>query len=313
MEKASCVKDDQSGRAISDVMTRFKTGHGARKAIGRLSLAALLVFLGAPAGPSAASAQEGVAAACPGPPQAIVSDPNSNTRMAQTFVPSLSGSVTRAEMQVDDVSGQTSGYVVQVLAADSRGNPTNSVLAETKAPDVPDGQSTLTATFAPQSPVFAGQTYALALSRPGGYLAWDIRPDSGACPGKFFYSQAGGPWAGTIPGFGPYGQSAPADALFRLFVQPVTCKGKPATIIGTPGNDKLRGTARRDVMVGLGGRDKLSGRGGNDLICGGPGRDVLKGGKGNDRLYGQAGKDTLKGGPGRDRLKGGAGRDKQIQ
>jgi hypothetical protein len=80
---------------------------------------------------------------------------------------------------------------------------------------------------------------------------------------------------------------------------PPTCKGQPATIVGTNGRDVRKGTSVRDVMVGLGGNDKLSGLGGNDLICGGPGKDTLKGGKGNDKLYGQAGKDSLNGGPGK--------------
>ena len=92
-----------------------------------------------------------------------------------------------------------------------------------------------------------------------------------------------------------------------------TCKGQPATIVGTNGRDVRKGTSGRDVMVGLGGNDKLSGLAGNDLICGGAGKDKLKGGKGNDKLLGEAGKDTLKGGAGNDKLKGGAGKDKQVQ
>jgi Ca2+-binding RTX toxin-like protein len=96
-------------------------------------------------------------------------------------------------------------------------------------------------------------------------------------------------------------------------VAPPTCKGKPATIVGTEGTDVRKGTSGKDVIVGLGGNDKLSGLAGNDLICGGAGKDTLKGGKGNDKLYGEAGKDTLKGGPGKDKLKGGAGKDKQVQ
>ena len=51
---------------------------------------------------------------------------------------------------------------------------------------------------------------------------------------------------------------------------PPTCKGIPATIIGTDGSDVRSGTPGRDVIVGLGGNDKLSGLAGNDLICGGP-------------------------------------------
>jgi RTX calcium-binding nonapeptide repeat (4 copies) len=92
-----------------------------------------------------------------------------------------------------------------------------------------------------------------------------------------------------------------------------TCKGKPATIVGTGGNDVRTGTSDKDVMVGLGGNDKLSGLAGNDLICGGAGKDTLKGGKGNDKLYGGAGKDTLRGGAGKDKLKGGPGKDRQVQ
>ena len=83
---------------------------------------------------------------------------------------------------------------------------------------------------------------------------------------------------------------------------PPTCKGKPATIVGTSGNDVRNGTSGKDVMVGLSGNDKLSGLAGNDLICGGAGKDALNGGKRNDKLYGEAGKDTLRGGPGKDKL-----------
>jgi hypothetical protein len=94
---------------------------------------------------------------------------------------------------------------------------------------------------------------------------------------------------------------------------PPTCKRRPATIVGTEGNDVRKGTSGKDVIVGLGGNDKLSGLAGNDLICGRAGKDTLRGGKGNDKLYGNAGKDTLKGGPGKDKLKGGRGKDKQVQ
>jgi Ca2+-binding RTX toxin-like protein len=100
-----------------------------------------------------------------------------------------------------------------------------------------------------------------------------------------------------------------------------TCKGQPATIIGTPGDDVRMGTPGRDVMVGLEGNDTLSGfegddticgRAGNDTLYGGPGNDTLLGQKGKDKLLGEAGKDTLKGGPGKDKLNAGAGKDKLL-
>jgi Ca2+-binding RTX toxin-like protein len=84
-----------------------------------------------------------------------------------------------------------------------------------------------------------------------------------------------------------------------------TCKGNPATIVGTPGKDVLSGTGGRNVIAGLGGNDSLSGLAGNDLICGGKGNDKVKGGKGNDTLIGGANADRLFGGAGNDRLFGG--------
>jgi RTX calcium-binding nonapeptide repeat (4 copies) len=94
---------------------------------------------------------------------------------------------------------------------------------------------------------------------------------------------------------------------------PPTCNGKPATIVGTNGNDVRGGTAGKDVIVGLGGSDRLLGLAGNDVLCGGVGKDILNGGKGNDMLFGEAGRDALKGGEGKDKLKGGPGKDKQLQ
>jgi RTX calcium-binding nonapeptide repeat (4 copies)/LVIVD repeat len=91
------------------------------------------------------------------------------------------------------------------------------------------------------------------------------------------------------------------------------CAGRKATVVGTNGKDKLRGTRKKDVISAGGGNDKVRGRKGNDLICGGNGRDRLAGGAGKDRIRGGAGRDTLLGGPGRDKLRGGAGRDTARQ
>jgi Ca2+-binding RTX toxin-like protein len=88
-----------------------------------------------------------------------------------------------------------------------------------------------------------------------------------------------------------------------------TCKGIPATIVGTGGNDVRIASPGRDVIVGLGGNDSLSGLAGNDVICGGAGRDRLKGGPGNDFLSGQKGSDKLAGQKGKDKLSGKKGKD----
>jgi RTX calcium-binding nonapeptide repeat (4 copies) len=109
------------------------------------------------------------------------------------------------------------------------------------------------------------------------------------------------------------------------------CAGKPITMSGTNGADKLSGTPAADVIAGQLGNDVIKGLAGKDTLCGGLGRDRLLGAKGNDLLLGEAGKDTLKGGagkdklkggpaadmleggPGKDKLKGGAGKDVQVQ
>jgi hypothetical protein len=87
------------------------------------------------------------------------------------------------------------------------------------------------------------------------------------------------------------------------------CAGKPITMSGTNGADKLSGTPGADVIAGQLGNDVIKGLAGKDIVCGGGGRDKTVGGKGSDKLLGEGGKDTLKGGPGKDTLKGGPGAD----
>jgi hypothetical protein len=89
-----------------------------------------------------------------------------------------------------------------------------------------------------------------------------------------------------------------------------TCAGRPATIIGTAGRDRLVGTRKRDVIAALGGPDIVKAGKGKDIVCAGPGRDRVAGGAGSDKLLGGKGRDTLRGGAGRDKLFGGPGRDR---
>lgn len=89
-------------------------------------------------------------------------------------------------------------------------------------------------------------------------------------------------------------------------------------VIGSDGNDRLRGDEGNNVLAGNDGNDRLDGRdgddhliggAGNDRLHGGNGADDLDGGDGNDRLIGGAGDDDLDGGVGNDRLSGGTGND----
>jgi Ca2+-binding RTX toxin-like protein len=99
-----------------------------------------------------------------------------------------------------------------------------------------------------------------------------------------------------------------------------SCRGKPATIVGTEGNDAIEATAERDVIWAGLGEDTVRGGLGSDLICGGPGGDFVDGGRGNDfidggggagdRVIGGFGDDTVLGGPGdRDEVAGYLGID----
>lgn len=73
-------------------------------------------------------------------------------------------------------------------------------------------------------------------------------------------------------------------------------------VTGTPGNDRLVGTARADVLRGLAGNDQLSARGGTDFLQGGPGRDIHDAGPGNDLVAASydGARDVVRCGPGVD-------------
>ena len=81
--------------------------------------------------------------------------------------------------------------------------------------------------------------------------------------------------------------SARADAAVP------SCRGRPATIVGTDRNDRIKGGPGPDVIAGLGGDDVIRGEQGNDVLCGGYGDDELVGVAGNDRLSGGPGNDGL--------------------
>ena len=72
------------------------------------------------------------------------------------------------------------------------------------------------------------------------------------------------------------------------------------TIIGTNGDDNLKGTKFDDTIYGGDGDDFLQGRAGNDYLEGGSGDDTIDGDLGDDTLVGGQGDDFLHGGTGTD-------------
>ena len=73
-------------------------------------------------------------------------------------------------------------------------------------------------------------------------------------------------------------------------------------LIGTDGDDVIRGHLGEDVLVGRGGNDVIRGQAGDDLLVGGDGDDTLRGGGGDDVLFGGLGVDTLRSGGGNDTI-----------
>jgi uncharacterized repeat protein (TIGR01451 family) len=117
----------------------------------------------------------------------------------------------------------------------------------------------------------------------------------------------------------PIGKNNKATATTTVVGPAATCRGVPATMVGTGGNDALVGTTARDVIAAFGGDDSIASLSGRDLVCAGRGSDRVGagsaadrvfGGGGGDRLLGRGGPDVLRGGAGGDVLKGNSGADR---
>jgi Ca2+-binding RTX toxin-like protein len=283
-----------------------RTGRLVRRfSLASLAAAALFTSVNAPT----AAAQESLAASCE--PPSVFTFGAGEGPVAQNFTSQLTGDLTRAEVSLVKAVGSTEPFIVQITTVDSSGIPTEVVLATATIPaaNVGNDENVLAGVvFTSPAAVVAGQQYAILASRPGGSFTAGVRVDSDppvgeSCPGiqTWFNGTA---WE-TRPN---------NDWMFRVFVTPhgvpsATCKGRPATIIGTAGDNLLVGTNGPDVINALDGNDKVLALDGNDVVCGNDGKDRLLGQDGEDILKGNRGNDTEKGGGDDDRLKGNRGAD----
>lgn len=80
-------------------------------------------------------------------------------------------------------------------------------------------------------------------------------------------------------------------------------------ISGTPYDDNIIGSSGNDTLKGNDGNDYISGGSYHDIIEGNNGDDILDGGSGIDKIYGGSGNDTISGGTGLDTIYGGSGND----
>ncbi|HEY2334300.1 MAG TPA: hypothetical protein VGH58_04740 [Solirubrobacterales bacterium] len=107
----------------------------------------------------------------------------------------------------------------------------------------------------------------------------------------------------------PVATNNKATATTSVIGPPATCRGVPATMTGTAGDDTIIGTGGRDVIAALSGNDTIVSLAGGDLVCAGSGNDYVGAGSAADRVFGGAGKDRLLGRGGPDVLRGSAGSD----
>jgi Ca2+-binding RTX toxin-like protein len=87
-----------------------------------------------------------------------------------------------------------------------------------------------------------------------------------------------------------------------LMATPLAGVAYAKIISGTPGNDYLLGTIKKDLIRGRGGDDYIRALAGDDLLRGGAGDDVVRGGGGNDEIYPGEGPDIVLAGAGNDKI-----------
>jgi Ca2+-binding RTX toxin-like protein len=114
---------------------------------------------------------------------------------------------------------------------------------------------------------------------------------------------------GSGSGGGGGGDVLPAPGSGGLAPGGSVTKLSKCTVLGTPGDDRIKGTPRHDIICALGGDDVVRGLKGHDVVDGANGDDQIKGGKKGDVLFGVAGTDSLIGSVGSDKLFGGEDRD----
>jgi streptogramin lyase len=225
-----------------------------------------------------------------------------------------SGSVAR----LDPASGALTPFASGAPLTQPRGVAVDASGAAFVVDQAPPGTLYRIGPPAPPAPLASGAPFAapddIAVEAGGTMLVADPEAGAGSAGALIRIDPRTG--ARSIVASGP-----PFADPAGVAVSPPTCRGKPATIVGSPDDDRLVGSTSAgtsDVIAALGGDDRIKANNGSDIVCGGDGNDRLNGGKGkdslsggagDDRLNGSAGSDSLDGGSGSDRCDGGSGRD----
>lgn len=224
---------------------------------------------------------------------------------------------TEAEETLRQVPGVVDAAVVGLRSPDGAEEVTAAVVLEPGAPFDEKAVRDATRGTWPPTRFLAGCTSSTTSPAPSS-----ARCPAARCANGSRRTERPDEWATVIHARGA-GLVALAALLPMLVATgaaaaTTTCRGVPATIVGTAEMDVLVGTPRADVIVAGAGSDTVRGRGA-DLVCSGDGADRLYGGTGADRLYGGRGQlvladrsgghleqDHLTGGPGDDLIVGGS-------
>jgi Ca2+-binding RTX toxin-like protein len=87
-----------------------------------------------------------------------------------------------------------------------------------------------------------------------------------------------------------------------LMATPLAGVAYAKIISGTPGNDYLLGTIKKDLIGGRRGDDYIRALAGDDILHASAGDDVVRGGGGNDVIYSGEGPDIVLAGAGNDKI-----------
>ena len=145
----------------------------------------------------------------------------------ETFTAQASGALTSAQFDITKGGATTGDYVIKIVALNTGGAPTETVLSETTVPNasVPAGNSTITGVFGAPLSVTAGQSYGALITRPGpSSVIMGLRTGND-CPGSVFSS----------PNQTDPFTASPADwdIVFAVFVEP------PAAPDNTPPDTQI--------------------------------------------------------------------------
>jgi hypothetical protein len=148
---------------------------------------------------------------CPGPPNTNY-NPLANVRAAETFKALHTGTVVRAQLEINKLASG-GNFTMQILDTDpASGAPVNGILGSGTTPDssVPDGDTTLSVTFNSPAPVTAGHLYALVTTRPDEFQITDR--SGNPCPDGMEWNSPG-PTE-------PFSSDPNYDQVFSVFVNP---------------------------------------------------------------------------------------------